>query len=379
MSRFGKGVDPAFDGAGAKAYPSQLFGFTALRSGILEHDIHYWLGNAADEVDSVLASDKAFELDAALGSHAVQYREIQGEETEKFLSYFKPCIIPASGKFSSGRVHNETYRISLLTCKGDHVAYVKEPWALDLGKHRVPFSRSSLNHNDVFIADTASKIFLFSGCNSSMQERAKALEVVQYIKESKHGGKCELATIEDGKFVGDPDVGEFWSLFGGYAPITKEIPPVTDMQHGHQSVVKLFWITLQGKLSQIVTDTLRREVLDADKCYLLDCDTEIYVWMGRTTSLSERKISISTAEVWRVNGNEVLLLPVAEQNKLFSADCYIVHYRYLNEDKDEHLFYAWLGSNSIKVFMAFNWEFSIGEGVISASRDAPLLGHALDF
>ncbi|KAK9159050.1 hypothetical protein Scep_005624 [Stephania cephalantha] len=442
MSRFGKGVDPAFDGAGAKAglevwciesrqivpVPKPFHGKffsgsvyiilnTALRSGILEHDIHYWLGNAADEVDSVLASDKAFELDAALGSHAVQYREIQGEETEKFLSYFKPCIIPASGKFSSGRVHNETYRISLLTCKGDHVAYVKE----------VPFSRSSLNHNDVFIADTASKIFLFSGCNSSMQERAKALEVVQYIKESKHGGKCELATIEDGKFVGDPDVGEFWSLFGGYAPITKEISPVTDMQHGHQSVVKLFWITLQGKLSQIVTDTLRREVLDADKCYLLDCDTEIYVWMGRTTSLSERKISISTAEemlktqgrstgpcltfltegtetakfksffdgwpqtaelnlyeegrgkvaaifkhqgfdvkelpeedyqpsidcsgtlkVWRVNGNEVLLLPVAEQNKLFSADCYIVHYRYLNEDKDEHLFYAWLGSNSIK-------------------------------
>ncbi|KAK9124474.1 hypothetical protein Sjap_014076 [Stephania japonica] len=406
MSRLGKGVDPSFDGAGAKSYPSSLsttlmfwlcfqfqsFAFhspacsvnTALRRGILEHDIHYWLGNAADEVDSVLASDKAFELDAALGSHAVQYREIQGDETEKFLSYFKPCIIPITGKFSSGRVNNETYRVSLLTCKGDHVAYVKE-------------------------------------------ERAKALEVVQYIKESKHSGKCDLATVEDGKFVGDPDVGEFWSLFGGYAPITKELPQVTEVQHGHQSDVKLFWITLLGKLSEIVTDTLRREVLDADKCYLLDCDSEIYVWMGRTTSISERKISISTVEemlktqgrstgpcltfltegtettkfksffdgwpqttelnlyeegrgkvaaifkhqgydvkelpeednqpsidcsgtlkVWRVNGNEVLLLPVAEQNKLFSADCYIVHYRYLNEDKDEHLFYAWLGSNSIK-------------------------------
>lgn len=61
--------------------------------------------------------------------------------------------------------------------------------------NQVPFSRSSLNHNDVFILDTASKIFLFSGCNSSIQERAKALEVVQYIKEDKHGGKCEVATV----------------------------------------------------------------------------------------------------------------------------------------------------------------------------------------
>lgn len=61
--------------------------------------------------------------------------------------------------------------------------------------HQVPFSRSSLNHHDVFILDTASKIFLFSGCNSSIQERAKALEVVQYIKETKHGGNCQVATI----------------------------------------------------------------------------------------------------------------------------------------------------------------------------------------
>lgn len=51
----------------------------------------------------------------------------------------------------------------------------------------------------MFILDTASKIFLFSGCNSSIQERAKALEVVEYIKETKHGGHCDIATI--GRFL----------------------------------------------------------------------------------------------------------------------------------------------------------------------------------
>lgn len=79
-------------------------------------------------MDSVFASDKALELDAALGSYAVQYREIQGQETEKFLSYFKPCIIPIEGIFSPGQVNidSNTYRVSLLTCKGDHVVHVKE-------------------------------------------------------------------------------------------------------------------------------------------------------------------------------------------------------------------------------------------------------------
>ncbi|KAK0603832.1 hypothetical protein LWI29_009129 [Acer saccharum] len=59
-----------------------------LKSGPPQRDIHYWLGNEANKVDSALASDKALELDAALGSCAVQYREVLGQETEIFLSYF---------------------------------------------------------------------------------------------------------------------------------------------------------------------------------------------------------------------------------------------------------------------------------------------------
>lgn len=79
-------------------------------------------------MDSVLASDKALELDATLGSCTVQYRELQGQETEKFLSYFKPCIIPIEGVYSSRQGHSngDTYEVKLLTCKGDHVVHVKE-------------------------------------------------------------------------------------------------------------------------------------------------------------------------------------------------------------------------------------------------------------
>lgn len=44
--------------------------------------------------------------------------------------------------------------------------------------------------------------------------------------------------VEDGKFVGDSDVGEFWSLFGGYAPIPRDPPSV---QESVAPSVKLFW------------------------------------------------------------------------------------------------------------------------------------------
>lgn len=54
---------------------------------------------------------------------------------------------------------------------------------------------------------------------------------------------------------------------------------------------------MEGKLCQTGTHSLTKKMLEADKCYLLDCGTEIFVWMGRKSSVSERKISISAAEV----------------------------------------------------------------------------------
>lgn len=74
------------------------------------------------------AAIKTVELDAALGGRAVQYREVQGHETEKFLSYFKPCIIPQEGGVASGFKHAEAeeHKTRLFVCKGKHVVHVKE-------------------------------------------------------------------------------------------------------------------------------------------------------------------------------------------------------------------------------------------------------------
>jgi len=92
------------------------------KSGVLRSLCPFYM-----KVDSILASDKALDLDAALGCCTVQYREVQGQETEKFLSYFKPCIIPVEGKYSPKTgIAGETYQVTLLRCKGDHVVRVKE-------------------------------------------------------------------------------------------------------------------------------------------------------------------------------------------------------------------------------------------------------------
>ena len=70
------------------------------------------------------------ELDAALGGRAVQYRELQGNETEKLLSYFRPCIMPQPGCVASGfnhvEINEQEHFTRLYVCKGKHVVHVKE-------------------------------------------------------------------------------------------------------------------------------------------------------------------------------------------------------------------------------------------------------------
>uniref|UniRef100_A0ACD5ZML9 Uncharacterized protein n=1 Tax=Avena sativa TaxID=4498 RepID=A0ACD5ZML9_AVESA len=258
-----------------------------LKSGIRRHNVHYWVGEEAKEEHCVMASDKAVELDAALGSQAVQYREMQGEESDKFLSYFRPCIIPVQGSFSSHwrRSGEESDQTTMFRCEGEHVARVRE----------VPFARTSLDHKAAFVVDTPLKIFLFSGCNSSMQTRAKALDVIKHLRENRHCGRCEIGTIEDGKLVGDSDAGEFWNLFGGYAPIPRDVPDTANEELMTTTSKKLFWIN-KRKLVPMDTNLLDREMLNSDRSYILDCGSEIYLWIGMTTLVSEKKTSVIVLE-----------------------------------------------------------------------------------
>ncbi|KAL6534722.1 Villin-4 [Orobanche gracilis] len=312
MSVSMKDVDPAFQGAGQKAgieiwriensHPATvsnssrgkfftgdsyvILKTTALKNGVLRHDIHYWIGKNANQDEAQTAAIKTIELDAALGGRAVQYRELQGHETEKFLSYFKPCIIPQEGGVASGLKHAEAdeHQTRLYICKGKHVVQVKE----------VPFVRSSLNHEDIFILDTKSKIFQFSGSNSSIQERAKALDVVQYINNTFHDGKCEIAAIEDGRLMADVETGEFWGLFGGFAPLPKKT--TTDEAKSTDSLSFKIFCVEKGEAIPLEVDSWTRELLDTHKCYILDCGMEVFIWMGRNTSLNQRKVASSTAD-----------------------------------------------------------------------------------
>ncbi|BBM99886.1 hypothetical protein MPTK1_1g24640 [Marchantia polymorpha subsp. ruderalis] len=260
---------------------------TALKSGAFHYDVHFWLGKSTSQDEAGAAAIKTVELDAALGGRAVQYRECQGHETDLFLSYFKPCIIPLEGGIASGfkKVEEAEFEPRLYLCKGARLARVTE----------VPYARQSLNHDDVFILDTKEKIYQFNGANSSIQERGKALEVVQHLKDTNHDGDCDIVIVDDGKLGAEAETGEFWSLFGGFAPLGRKHVPHEDSKK-QPFLVKLFCVG-EGKPKEVEHGpVLKKNLLDTHNCFLLDAGNEMFVWMGRETTLEQRKAATLSAE-----------------------------------------------------------------------------------
>ncbi|KAK8496967.1 hypothetical protein V6N13_126020 [Hibiscus sabdariffa] len=311
MSSSAKVLDPAFQGVGQKSgteiwrienfqpvpLPKSDYGkfymgdtyivlqTTSSKGGSYLYDIHFWIGKDTTQDEAGTAAIKTIELDAVLGGRAVQHRELQGHESDKFLSYFKPCIIPLEGGIASGfkKPAEEEFEKRLYVCKGKRVVRLKQ----------VPFARSSLNHDDVFILDTRNKIYQFNGANSNIQERAKALEVIQFLKEKYHDGTCDVAIVDDGKLDTESDSGEFWVLFGGFAPIGKKIHSEDDVIP-ETTPAKLYSIT-DGEV-KIAGGELSKGLLENNKCYLLDCGSEVFIWFGRVTQVEDRKAACQVAE-----------------------------------------------------------------------------------
>ncbi|URE45106.1 Villin headpiece domain, partial [Musa troglodytarum] len=101
---------------------------TSGKGGAYLYDIHFWIGKESSQDESGTAAIKTVELDSILGGRAVQHRELQGFESDKLLSYFKPCIIPLEGGFASGfrKPEEEKFETRLYVCRGKRVVRMKQ-------------------------------------------------------------------------------------------------------------------------------------------------------------------------------------------------------------------------------------------------------------
>lgn len=91
------------------------------------------------------------------------------DETELFLSYFKPGVFYLPGGVESGFKHVEpkTYETRLLLIKGR-----RNPRVFNM-----PISGESLNEGDVFVLDVGMNLYYWAGAECNTHEKVKAAEI----------------------------------------------------------------------------------------------------------------------------------------------------------------------------------------------------------
>ncbi|CAN0175582.1 unnamed protein product, partial [Ectocarpus sp. 4 AP-2014] len=157
--------------------------------------------------------------------------------------------LPGGVDSGFNKMEKDVFRTRLLHVKGKRVVRVSE----------VPCSTDSLNNGDVFILDAGLKLYLWSGPDANMYEKSKGVQSMQRIKDTDRAGRATMTFLDD-----DPENAEFWDTLGGYT--------------------------------------------ESGDVYILDVMAEVFVWVGRGSSVEEKKSGMPyAAKFIEENGRDVAM------------------------------------------------------------------------
>eukprot|EP00123_Amoebidium_parasiticum_P022342 comp8584_c0_seq1/m.3865 comp8584_c0_seq1/g.3865 ORF comp8584_c0_seq1/g.3865 comp8584_c0_seq1/m.3865 type:complete len:367 (-) comp8584_c0_seq1:264-1364(-) len=277
----------------------------------LVYDVHFWIGTDSTQDEYGAAAYKTVELDDLLGGAPVQHREVQGFESQLFLSYF-PTIQILKGGAASGfnHVKPEEYQPRLLhirTATGTKTVVVEE----------VEMSNKSLNKGDVFILDKGIHLYQFTPSGASGKEKMKAAQLARALDDERKG-LPEVHVFDENETGSDADA--FWTALGGRTTIPDKVEdkPATNEK-------KLFRLSDEsGSLVFHPVADVSKSALDTNDVFILDAGYEVFVWVGKGASKEEGAKGMGYATDYLAKNNRPKALPISRimeggENEAFNA------------------------------------------------------------
>jgi gelsolin len=271
--------------------------------GKKEYDVFFWLGAETSQDEAGTAAYKTVELDDYLGDEPVQYREVQGNESKKFLDLFNKMTI-LEGGVDSGfhKVKPENYKPRLL-----HVTGYKQ----HVQVYQVPIKHESLNNCDSFVLDAGLTLFQFNGEKSSAWEKRKANAIIDELQAARHG-KVKSTYIIDGiKDKGNPLIEQFWGYFGGKPNQIKEQEEMKEKPEIEPSIQHVSNATGRMVCEEVARGKLDKKVLNSDDCFIVDCGVAVYVWVGKGSNALEKREAMNFAVQYLKNQGRDSDVPIA--------------------------------------------------------------------
>ncbi|XP_069101606.1 gelsolin-like protein 2, partial [Argopecten irradians] len=262
-------------------------------SDALYHDIHFWIGKYSTQDEYGTAAYKTVELATYLGGNPIQHREVQEHESKQFLKYFVTITYLQGGAESGFRtVKSEEYTPRLLHFHGDRRGVtVKE----------IPRDKRKLDSTDVHILDLGYIIYQWNGKTSNKDERVKAMQYIIDLKEERCGKAVSEVLEEEST---EPD-----HLF--YACLDQVAEDDEDLSYFAQDTTKELYRlsddsgTMTFSLEK--TGTIMMKDFDGKDVFIFDTKTEVFVFIGKETSVNESKFAMTYAHNYLMKTDHPLI------------------------------------------------------------------------
>jgi len=254
-------------------------------SSSLDHYLYFWLGKDSSQDERGAAAIQTVTLDNdCLGGSAVQAREVQGHESAAFLGLFpKPQFLKGGVASGFHSVESEQFEPRMFHLKGARQVVMRQ----------VDVSAKSMNSGDVFILELQDEIFQWNGSKSNMREKSKGVDVSMQLRDEMHGGRALVTVIDEGK-----EPAEFWAPLGGKQRIANAVSD--DLKADKTYAPRLFKCSdSTGELKTTPVKStgtlLSKSLLDSKDVFIVDCGSELFVWVGSQASDGERAGALDTA------------------------------------------------------------------------------------
>lgn len=256
-------------------------------------DIHYWIGNTSSQDEQGAAAIYVTQLDEYLGRNPVQHREVQGNESPRFRSYFKNGLIYKKGGVASGFHHVDTNAFNvlrLLQVKGRKHVTARE----------VEVSWNSFNNGDIFLLDMGKAIVQWNGPQSNRRERLKAVLLAQDIRDRERGGRAQIGVVEGRDEQDSPELMKIMTtVLGTRNGQLRDAIPDDTSDKGQNLPVRLYHVyENSGNLvvQEVATQPLTQDLLRSTDCYIADQrGSSVMVWKGKQASKEERREALNRA------------------------------------------------------------------------------------
>jgi hypothetical protein len=217
----------------------------------------------------------------------------------------------------------------------------------------VEVSYLSLNDGDVFVLDNGKGIlYQWNGKNANRIEKGKGMDVCKNIKDKELMGNGRVVVLEQGGNDTTEQASQFWSILGGSAKseiapaesagddnaVDEELKEFTNLfkivsseavpssspastpaatgARRSRALSRQVSMAVEIQPELIARYPLKKDMLQQEDCFILDCASELYVWCGGKSSLPIRKQTMKLVEdlrASRIDQEGLWVAPIARE------------------------------------------------------------------